>query len=66
MLAKLRERLRAFLEETGDPRVTGRGQVWETYPRYSPLRWFPTPPWARESPEAVPHQDWLEERRPAQ
>ena len=62
--ARLRERLMAYLEETGDPRVTGHEDIWETYPRYSPLRWFPTPRWAREDPESVPRQDWLEERRP--
>jgi uncharacterized sulfatase len=62
---RLRERLLAYLKETGDPRVTGNGDVWETYPRYSPLRWFPTPEWALESPDTVPHQAWLEERRPA-
>jgi uncharacterized sulfatase len=64
VLARLRERLLAYLEVTGDPRVTGNGDVWETYPRYSRLRWFPTPTWAREHPEKVPRQDWLEERRP--
>jgi uncharacterized sulfatase len=64
VLAGLRERLMDYLAQTGDPRVTGRGDVWETYPRYSPLRWFPTPPWAAEDPERVPEQAWLEERRP--
>lgn len=62
--ARLRERLQAYLVETGDPRLTGRGDVWETYPRYSPLRWFPVPPWALRKPDSVPRQDWLEERRP--
>jgi N-sulfoglucosamine sulfohydrolase len=62
--ARLRERLLAYLEETGDPRVRGRGDIWETYPRYSPLRWFPAPPWALRNPASVPRQDWLEERRP--
>jgi uncharacterized sulfatase len=62
--ARLRDRLTRYLKETGDPRVSGEGDVWETYPRYSPLRWFPTPPWASEHPDLVPRQDWLEERRP--
>ncbi len=62
--AELRERLTAYLKETGDARVTGNGDVWETYPRYSPLRWFPTPPWALDDPARVPHQEWLEELRP--
>jgi uncharacterized sulfatase len=65
-LARLRARLTAYLEETGDPRATGNGDVWETYPRYSPLRWFPTPPWAKEDPDRVPHQEWLEKARPVQ
>jgi uncharacterized sulfatase len=64
LLVRLRERLDAYLKQTGDPRVTGHGDVWETYPRYSPLRWFPTPEWATEHPERVPRQDWLEELRP--
>jgi len=62
--ARLRDRLTRYLKKTGDPRVDGDGDVWETYPRYSPLRWFPTPPWASERPDLVPRQDWLEERRP--
>ncbi len=63
---KLRERLMAYLRETGEPRVVGPdgGDVFETYPRYSPLRWFPQPDWAEEQPERVPEQSWLEELRP--
>jgi len=64
-LVRLRQKLTRYLEETGDPRVTGSGDVWETYPRYSPLRWFPTPQWALDDPWSVPRQEWLEERRPA-
>jgi uncharacterized sulfatase len=64
VLQRLRARLMAYLAETSDARVAGRGDVWETYPRYSPLRWFPTPGWAVEHPDQVPRQDWLEERRP--
>ena len=60
----LRARLSSYLEQTGDPRVAGAGHIWETYPRFSPLRWFPTPEWALENPESVPRQDWLEARRP--
>ena len=41
------------------------GDIFETYPRYSGLRWFPEPDWAREHPERVPQQDWLENRLPA-
>jgi uncharacterized sulfatase len=62
----LAARLLDYLKETGDARVTAsdRGDIWETYPRYSRLRWFPEPDWAKESPDLVPHQDWLEKRRP--
>jgi uncharacterized sulfatase len=46
--AKAREelalRMTAYLKETGDPRVLGNGDVWETYPRYSNIRKFPPPP----------------------
>ncbi len=31
------------LEQTGDPRVTGNGDIWEAYIRYSPIRSFPEP-----------------------
>lgn len=30
--------LRALLSNHGDPRVTGNGDVWESYPRYGPLK----------------------------
>ncbi|HEX6068473.1 MAG TPA: sulfatase [Longimicrobiaceae bacterium] len=42
-----RERLEARLRETGDPRVLGNGDVWESYERLEgPMRRFPTPEWA--------------------
>jgi uncharacterized sulfatase len=37
----LAARLDAYLRNTNDLRVTGGGDVWETYPRYSPIRKFP-------------------------
>lgn len=43
-LAGLRKRLEDYLAETGDPRVTGNGDIWESYKRYSPIRTFPEPP----------------------
>ncbi|MCH5372367.1 MAG: sulfatase-like hydrolase/transferase, partial [Planctomycetes bacterium] len=63
---ELSERLLSYLRETQDARVVtpDGGDVWETYPRYSPLRWFPKPDWAREHPELVPEQPWLEAQRP--
>ena len=62
--AKLRTQLETYLKQTGDNRITGEGDIWETYPRVSHLRWFPTPDWAKENPDAVPNQPWLEQRRP--
>ena len=60
----LEARLMKRLEDDGDPRATGHGDVWETYPRYDKLRWFPKPQWAAEHPEEVPETPWLEKRRP--
>jgi N-sulfoglucosamine sulfohydrolase len=39
----LSNRLEAYLRETGAPRATGNGDIFETYPRYSPIRRFPRP-----------------------
>ncbi|TWU11489.1 Arylsulfatase precursor [Symmachiella macrocystis] len=63
---QLSARLMDYLKQTGDARVTASdgGDIWETYRRYSKLRWFPKPDWAKEHPERVPQQDWVEERRP--
>lgn len=65
---KLSDKLTEYLTETGDLRQTDpeAGQVWETYPRVSSLRWFPVPNWYKEDPTAAPEQPWLEERRPRQ
>jgi N-sulfoglucosamine sulfohydrolase len=64
---QLSERLMNYLKDTDDARVTAAdgGDIWETYPRYSALRWFPTPDWARQNPDSVPQQDWVETKRPA-
>lgn len=40
---RLRDRLEGYLRETGDPRASGNGGTWESYPRYSPIRKFPPP-----------------------
>lgn len=63
---ELSAKLISYLKETGDARVTAEngGDVWETYPRYSGLRWFQTPDWAKQHPDRVPAQKWLEARRP--
>jgi len=34
---------------TEDPRVTGNGDVYETYKRYSQIRKFPEPKWNQDS-----------------
>ncbi|GAB5515933.1 sulfatase family protein [Rhodopirellula baltica] len=64
--AGLSKRLNDYLTKTNDPRVSGLdgGDIWETYPRYSGLRWFPEPEWAKQSPDRVPKLDWLDQRRP--
>lgn len=61
---QLEDRLKVYLRQTGDARVVSQdgGEIWETYPRYSSLRWFPKPEWADRRP--VAQQDWLESRRP--
>ena len=66
VLSGLDARLMTYLRQTDDPRVADvdGGDIFETYPRYSGLRWFPTPDWARDNPDRVPQQDWLEEKRP--
>jgi uncharacterized sulfatase len=63
---QLHRQLMKKLRQTNDARVVADdgGDVWETYPRYSGLRWFPTPEWAEQHPERVPSQAWLEEKRP--
>jgi len=62
--ADLNKRLIYTLRNTGDPRIVGDGDVWETYPRMGKLRWFPKPDWARQHPDTVPTQAWLDARRP--
>ncbi len=61
---ELRTLLVDRLVDTGDARLVGNGDIWETYPRVSKLRWFEVPPWADTEPAKVPVQDWLESRRP--
>jgi len=64
---QLHDRLFSYLEQTNDARLTAPdgGDIWETYPRYSALRWFAIPDWAKEHPERAPKQDWLEAKRPS-
>lgn len=44
VLSQLREELERHLRETGDPRLGPQPEIWETYPRYSPIRHFPPDP----------------------
>lgn len=60
----LHDRLMKELRVTGDARVLDGGDIWETYPRVSSLRWFPEPPWAKDNPNLVPVTQWLEKKRP--
>lgn len=59
---ELRKQLRKEMRETGDARLGANGDIWESYPRYSRLRTFPEPDWAKRDPAKVPDMDWLEER----
>jgi N-sulfoglucosamine sulfohydrolase len=51
VLSAHRAQLGGYLMETDDPRVTGKGEVYETYVRYSPLRQFPVPDWVKAQGE---------------
>ncbi len=62
--SKLQKQLLDYLKATNDPRVTGNGGVWETYPRVSKLRWFEVPEWAATNLSSIPVPEWLEKRRP--
>ena len=63
-LNRLRRQLTETLLATGDRRLLDGGDVWETYPRVSGLRWFPVPSWVTTGQTVLPRQDWLEARRP--
>lgn len=44
LFARYKKQLGDTLAETGDPRASGYGQVWEDYPRVrGPMRYFPEP-----------------------
>jgi len=45
---ELIKKMDSFLTKTGDPRLTGKNpDIFETYKRYSPIRDFPKPDWAK-------------------
>ena len=49
ILTKLRNDLNEKMIETGDPRVSGKGDIWETYKRFNVMRSFPLPDWALDT-----------------
>lgn len=59
--AELTAQWERFLRETGDPRVvhSDGGDVFETYPRFSPQRRFPEPDWARQEREQREQAGWV-------
>ena len=56
---KLSLELTNYLIKTSDPRETGNGNIFETYPRYSGIRWFPKPDWVEKNPRKIPPTPWL-------
>jgi N-sulfoglucosamine sulfohydrolase len=50
-------KLEAELRETGDPRMEG-SDIFESYRRYSGLRYFPIPDWAKTG--KVPTPNWVQ------
>jgi len=50
---QLAKQLEDYLRQTGDPRVLDGGEIWETYPRYSPIRKFPPPDKQQKLPERI-------------
>ena len=56
---RLDRQLNEYLFATKDPRVTDSGDVFETYPRVSRLRFFPEPHWVKQGKEAY-KPDWLD------
>lgn len=49
-LEKVRTDMESYLLETGDPRMTAEGEIFESYIRYSPIRTFPEPDWVTNPP----------------
>lgn len=45
--ARLLRQLEEFLRQTKDPRILDGGDIFETYKRYSRVRKFPRPDWAK-------------------
>ena len=60
---KLSQQLNTYLSETNDPRALNGGDIFETYKRYSSIRWFPEPEWAKKNPKSVPETPWLKGKK---
>lgn len=60
---KLSQRLVKYLTDTNDPRALNGGDIFETYKRYSSIRWFPEPEWVKKNPESVPKTPWLRAKK---
>ncbi len=56
---KLLAQLESFLIDTEDPRMAGNGDIFETYPRVSRLRFFPEAHWVKDA-EQVFRPTWLD------
>ena len=55
---ELRRQLDEYLTATGDPHMTGNGDIFDTYPRVSRLRFFPEPHWVEQKEAYRP--EWLD------
>lgn len=53
-LEELRYKMGGYLMKTGDPRVLGKGDIFETYPRLrGQIRNFPVPDWAQSESDKL-------------
>ena len=53
-LRNMRRQMGAYLMATDDPRVTGNGDIFETYERLrGPMRKFPEPDWVQNKPQPI-------------
>ena len=60
---KLSQQLTDYLNKTNDPRALNGGDIFETYKRYSSIRWFPEPEWAEKNAKSVPETPWLKGKK---
>lgn len=56
---RLLEQLQAALIKTEDPRILNGGDIFETYPRYSPVRSFPKPDYDVDYEEFMKEEGWI-------